>query len=271
VDDKGQLPQVVDEQATIQGRRVVVLPDTRNIRASEAVQAIFRPAQKRADGTAVRTPGFFAQDRPAYATADTLDYDGAASRATLRSGNRAKLWQGETTIYGQAIDLDDKTGNLRAKGSVVSTMMLEQTDTKTKRKEKTKTTASADALDYDDAKRRAVYTQSVQLVGAEGNLTTDRATLTLSKEGNGLERLDAGGHIELHLPGTATSGARVVTGETLVYTSADDQYVVLGRPAKYKDQSYETTGDSLTFFRSADRIIVDGVERTRTQAKSGRK
>jgi len=271
VDDRGQLPQVVDEQATIQGRRVVMLPDTRNIQAFEAVQAVFRPAQKRADGTALKTPGLFAQDQPAYATADTLDYDGALSRATFRASGRAKLWQGETTIYGQMIDLDDKTGNLRATGSVVSTMMLEQTDPKTKRKEKTKTIASADRLDYDDASRRAVYTQGVRIDGAQGHLTSDKATLTLAAQTNGLDRLDAAGHVELRDPGTATTGARVVTGETLTYTAPDEKYLVRGHPVKYTDKSYETTCDSLTFWKSVDKIVGDGVERTRTQAKSGRK
>jgi hypothetical protein len=53
--------------------------------------------------------------------------------------------------------------------------------------------------------------------------------------------------------------------------AADEQYNVRGKPAKYKDESYETTGDSLTFWKSVDRIEVNGVERTRTQAKSGRK
>ena len=271
VDDKGQPPQVVDEQATIQGRRVVLLPDSRNVQAFEAVQAVFKPAQKRADGTAARTPGLFAQDQPAYATSDALDYDGSASRARFRSASRAKLWQGETTIYGQEIDLDDKTGNLNARGSVVSTMLLEQADSKTRRKEKTKTTVSADRLEYDDASRRAVYTGTVRMSGAQGDVTSDTATLALAKDGNGLQRMDASGHLVMADQGTAATGARLVTGQTLVYTAADEQYVVRGKPVKYRDETYETTGDSLTFWKSVDRILVDGIERTRTQAKSGRK
>ena len=68
-----------------------------------------------------------------YATADALTYDSAAALAVY-TGN-AQLWQGETTIKGDTIVVDDQKGDLSASGRVVSKMMLEQVDSKTKAKE----------------------------------------------------------------------------------------------------------------------------------------
>jgi lipopolysaccharide export system protein LptA len=60
------------------------------------------------------------------------------------------------------------------------------------------------------------------------------------------------------------------TGERLVYTSADDKYVLTGGPPSIFDaERGKTTGDSLTFYKHDDRVLVDGRETspaiTRTQ------
>jgi hypothetical protein len=40
-----------------------------------------------------------------------------------------------------------------------------------------------------------------------------------------------------------------------------------GLPVKIEEECRETTGRTLTFFKSADRIVVDGNEQKRTEVK----
>ena len=60
-------------------------------------------------------PAMLKQDQPVTVTSNRLDYDGVAD-ATY-SGN-ALLWQGNgSRISGDTIVLDDRTGNLVARGT----------------------------------------------------------------------------------------------------------------------------------------------------------
>ena len=58
----------------------------------------------------------------------------------------------------------------------------------------------------------------------------------------------------------------------LTYTTADDKYVIGGRPVEITDScGRKTTGKTLTFNKGADTIIVDGSDHIRTQTKGGGK
>ena len=55
----------------------------------------------------------------------------------------------------------------------------------------------------------------------------------------------------------------------MTYTAADERYVVTGVPVTVVDECRrETVGKTLTYFKMADTIIVDGNEQTRTRTKS---
>jgi lipopolysaccharide export system protein LptA len=67
-----------------------------------------------------------------------------------------------------------------------------------------------------------------------------------------------------------TQPTRHATGDRLVYTSADEKFVLTGGPPSIFDaERGKTTGDSLTFYRHDDRVLVEGKELspavTRTQ------
>ena len=52
---------------------------------------------------------------------------------------------------------------------------------------------------------------------------------------------------------------RRATGEKLVYTAADDKFVLTGGPPSIFDAEHgKITGDSLTFYRRDDRVLVEG-------------
>ena len=56
---------------------------------------------------------------------------------------------------------------------------------------------------------------------------------------------------------------RRANGQTLVYTTSDDKFVLTGGPPSIFDaERGKITGDSLTFFRADDRVLVVGEART---------
>ena len=64
--------------------------------------------------------------------------------------------------------------------------------------------------------------------------------------------------------------SRETKGSTLVYTTANETYVIKGSPVKILDQCQrETIGRTLTFNKGADSIVVDGNAQIRTQTKGG--
>ena len=63
---------------------------------------------------------------------------------------------------------------------------------------------------------------------------------------------------------------RETTGNSMVYTTADEKYVIIGSPVKIVDECQrETTGRTLTFIKSTDNIVIDGNSQTRTQTTGG--
>jgi hypothetical protein len=58
----------------------------------------------------------------------------------------------------------------------------------------------------------------------------------------------------------------------LIYAARDERYELTGtaaRPVSVVESCRATTGKTLIFYRSTDRILVDGNEEIRTQTKSG--
>ena len=269
----GRPPQAVDARATITGARIEVGLDRRRIHAVGAVNTVRQPSAapaKPARGAAGeredRTPAILKSDQPAYVRADDLDYDGEARRAVY--AGQVRLWQGEVTINGDRMVLDDRQGDLTATGSVRAHLVMFQENEKTKVKEKSPTIATAATLTYQDATRTIVLARGTdrqaRLSGAEGDLSADRIDLFLSESGDEVDRLEADAGVSLALAGTRTA-----TGSRLRYTASDGRYVMSGTPVRVEEECRETTGRILTFYRSTDRITADGNEVARTQTKSG--
>ena len=105
-----------------------------------------------------------------------------------------------------------------------------------------------------------------RLTGPQGDLRAARIVVVLAAEGNRAERLEAYDNV------SARVDTRLATGARLVYHAADERYEIEGLPGfpvKVVESCRETTGRTLTFFKSTDRIIVDGNKESRTQTKSG--
>ena len=95
-------------------------------------------------------------------------------------------------------------------------------------------------------------------------MTASRIELYLKPSGDELERAEAYDNLTLREQNRETKGAK------LVYTTADDTYVITGTPVRIVDQCQrETIGRTLTFNKGADTVVVDGNSQIRTQTKGG--
>jgi lipopolysaccharide export system protein LptA len=81
-----------------------------------------------------------------------------------------------------------------------------------------------------------------------------------------IDRLEAFTDVNVRLD------TRVATGDRLTYFDQDGRYVITGIatvPVTIIEECRETTGRTVTFFRSSERVIVDGNEEIRTQSRRG--
>ena len=279
-------PQVADPKVTIAGTRIEVALDSRRIVAQGAVNSVLqaaasppaaaRAASGRAAGSPAapgeRRPALLSDEQPVYVTSDRLVYDSSSGLAVYTG--QGHLWQGETSINADRLTLDDSKGNLTATGSVRSSLVWYETNEQTKVREKVPSRGTAESLVYTDDTRRLVFQRgpdrAATLSGAEGDLTGDRIDVFLAETGDEVDRLEADGNVILKL-----SAQRTGAGRRLVYTAADGRYVMQGAPVQIHEQLQEgcriTTGTTLTFFRSTDRIVADGNQERRTETKNGGK
>jgi lipopolysaccharide export system protein LptA len=126
------------------------------------------------------------------------------------------------------------------------------------------TIARAGSFVYADQDRRAHYETGAQMNGEQGNVNADALTLFLAREENSLDRLEAKGKVSV------TVDKRVATGVQLTYQPAEEKYIITGAPVKLVEECRESIGKTLTFFKSSDRVIVDGNQENRTQTKGGK-
>ncbi|HEY2152478.1 MAG TPA: LPS export ABC transporter periplasmic protein LptC [Vicinamibacterales bacterium] len=258
------VPHVVNQQIVVDAVKIDINLDGPKVKADGNVKSELKPASQAKAGDAgndVKLPTMLKQDQPVIVVANSLDYDGTTAKGTYTGS--ARLFQTDTTIKGDTIVVDNKAGNLAANGNVTSTTVLESTD-KDKKTERQRSTAQAKDFKYDDATRRLTYTGDAHMNGPDGDMTAARIELYLKPSGDELDRAEAYENFTLR------EQNRETTGKTMVYTTSDEKYVIVGTPVKIVDEcERETTGRTLTFIKSTDNIVVDGNRQTRTQTKGG--
>lgn len=258
------VPQIRDESLTIDADRIDVTLSPRKMVATGKVQSVLHPSKKPAgNARAARRPGLLADKDPVNVIADKLTYD-EATRTGAYSG-QVRLFQGETQINAHTLTLDETKGDLVASGNVLTTLPIADKNA-TPGESPSPMVGRAGSFTYTDQTRRATYQTTAHLVGSQSELRADTLDLFLAPGENTLDRLEAAGIVTAHVD------KRTVNGTKLSYLPADDKYVVLGAPVRMIDADcQETTGKTLTFFKSSDRVIVDGNEEIRTQTRGGGK
>jgi lipopolysaccharide export system protein LptA len=198
----------------------------------------------------------------------------------------ARLWQNSNIVEAPTLQFDRDHRSLFAHGEIggageapaptqslsqpVSTVLV-QVD---KDGKVTPIHATSARLNYADAERKVYLDGGVTVKATDATMKGEQMTVFLlprsqSKPGSNrampgqVERIIAEKKVVITQP------TRHATGERLVYTSADDKFVLTGGPPSIFDaERGKTTGDSLTFYRTDDRVLVEGRETSPTVTRT---
>lgn len=261
--EPGPSPHVTDSRVSVDARTISFTLGSRTLKAETRVRSSMLPerktapaargAQPAAPQSGTRVPSMLKQDEPVNVTSNRLEYDGTAGHAVY-NGN-ARLWQGDSLIDADTIIVDDKSGNLEARGNVKTDMPLEETDAKSGTKRPSRTKGTSDTFVYDDAKRLATYTGKAHIFSTDRDVTGDKIELFLQPEKNELQRAEAYGQVQVKEPG------RTATGNRLTYTAANEEYFMTGTPVvviqREADDCKQTIASSVKFRKAVE--AVEGV------------
>ena len=203
----------------------------------------------------------------------------------LYTGN-ARLWQDANIIEAPSIQFDRDRRFVTAQGTTAQPVQTILVQSEKARSEKDQSGAgkpqsasgsgagsragsspisiTAAKLTYADSERRAHYEGNVKAEGADFTAmanTVDaflvpRSQTSSNQSFAGPGRLD---HMMAESNVVIQQPHRRAEGQRLVYTAAEDKFVLTGgSPSIFDAEQGKITGVSLTFFRRDDRVLVEG-------------
>jgi lipopolysaccharide export system protein LptA len=219
-----------------------------------------------------------ASSSPIHVTARSMTAHKSPGTA-LYTGS-ARLWQDANLIEAPTIQFDRDHRSLIAQGTAaqpVQTILIQASTANAPAREtgakkskgdsisqSTPISVTAAKLTYADSERRIHYEGGVVAQSADFTasaktvdaylLPRNQSTNHQSLAGPGqLDRMVAQDDVIIRQP------KRRAEGQKLVYTAADDTFVLTGGPPSIFDaEQGKITGVSLTFFRRDDRVLVEG-------------
>jgi lipopolysaccharide export system protein LptA len=268
-------PRVVDGGMAATARSIRINRATDDAVAEGDVKSTYSELKEQPNGA------WLAASSPIHVTAATMTAHGSSAVA-LYEGN-ARLWQDANVITASSIQFDRDRRSLLAQGTQrqpVSTVLVQASvDSKpekptldsenkanSRRVEKTPEVVAITSarLTYTDSERRAHYEGGVKASGTDFSATANTADAYLQARSQAasnqqlagpgrLERMVAEGRVVIQQPG------RRAEGQKLVYTAAEDKFLLTGGPPSIFDaERGKITGVSLTFFQADDRVLVEG-------------
>ena len=248
-------PRVTQEGMTTTAQTISMNRGTGDAIATSDVKSTYSNLKSQPDGALLGSAS------PIHVTSQSMTAHRTPAIA-IYTGD-ARLWQDANVVQAPSIKFDRDRRLVVAKGNVsrkVSTVLVEaEASGKT-----TPVTITSDSLSYADKDRKIVFVGEVTAKRDDLTITSDQMEAFLRAKGQStdnkmvasssqLERIVGTGHI------VVSQATRKATGDQLVYTAADDKFVLKGGPPSIFDaERGKITGDSLTFFRRDDRVLVEG-------------
>jgi lipopolysaccharide export system protein LptA len=266
-----------DASAETQAPRITFVQTTGEIRAEGGV----RSTEFSTKGSGAQLAGV-----PANISADALQGNSKTGRA-LYSGH-ARLWQGDSVMEAESIELLREARVMNASGNVraVFPQAAGQTPVPTLAgqvgpKKPRLWHVTAGTLTYRDTESRAHLEKNVVAQSAEQKMRAaavdlyfTRAEKLSSNGANGSAPANpaAGAQQISRAVGTGgvivEQGTRKATADHGEYSAADGKFVMSGgNPTIFDAAEGTTTGHQLTFFLADDTIIVDSENGSRTLTK----
>jgi lipopolysaccharide export system protein LptA len=258
-------PRVVDGGMTTRAQTIRMNRATGDAIAEGNVKSTYSDLKAQPDGA------LLASSDPIHVTSRSMTAHRSPAVAVYTGD--ARLWQDANVVEAPTLQFDRDHRSLIAQGiaqgsaeetlaQAVSTVLV-QVD---KSGKVTPIHITSARLDYTDVERRIFLYGGVTAKEVDATMTGERMTVFL------LQRSESKAGTNLAMPGQVdriiaedrvvlTQPTRHATGDRLVYTAADDKYVLTGGPPSIFDaERGKTTGDSLTFYRHDDRVLVEGRE-----------
>ena len=274
-------PRVADGGMATSARSIRINRATGDALAQGDVKSTYSELKEQPNGA------LLASASPIHVTAHSMTARSNPGLA-LYTGN-ARLWQDANIIEAPTIQFDRDRRFVTAEGTAiqpVQTILVQPEKGPTEpgsddknRSEKIVRKApfkaapqtglspisiSAAKLTYTDSERRIRYEGGVTAKSQDFTATAksaDAYLLPRSQTSNNqsfagpgqLDRMVAQGNVVIQQPN------RQADGQKLVYTAAEDKFVLTGGPPSIFDAEHgKITGVSLTFFRRDDRVLVEG-------------
>jgi lipopolysaccharide export system protein LptA len=248
-------PRVIDGSSTTTAHTMRMNRATGDAFAEGDIRSTYSELKEQPNGA------LLASSSPIHVTSRSMT--GHRSSAVAVYTGDARLWQDANLVKAPSIEFDRDHRSMVAEGSPtqpVSTTLV-QVD---KNGKVTPVAITSAQLTYTDSERKAHFDGGVEAKGADATITSVQADVFLQprEQGSNNQPLEGPGkidHIIAREHVVMTQPTRRGTGDNLVYTAADDKFVLTGGPPSIFDaERGRTTGVSLTFFRGDDRVLVEG-------------
>ena len=247
-------PRVTERGMTTTARTLRMNRATGDANAEGDVKSTYNELHEQPSGA------LLASASPIHVTAQMMAAHRSPSVAVY-TGN-VRLWQDADIIQAHSIEFDQVHRSILAQsdGQPVSTV-LAQID---KSGRTTLVTISSERLLYTDDQHVAKFEGNVVAHSADLVMTAAHMDAYLTPRGQSggtsapgspsrLDRIIAQGKVLVQEP------TRRAAGEKLVYTASDDKFVMTGGPPSIFDaERGKITGDSLTFYKRDDRVLIEG-------------
>ncbi len=223
---------------------------------------------------------FLSSSSPIHVTARSMSVHGSSAIADYAGD--ARLWQDANVIEAPSIEFDRDhrsviAGGLPAEGVIadgsanaqtVSTVLVpndrsgENRSGNNKPGKSTPIVITSARLTYTDSQRQVHFDGDVAAKAADITITARKMDAFLQARGPVNQSLTGAGKLDKIVAEdqvVITQPSRRATGNHLIYTALDDKFVLTGGPPSIFDAEHgKITGDSLTFFRRDDRVLVEG-------------
>jgi lipopolysaccharide export system protein LptA len=268
-------PRVSDGAMMTTARTIRINRVSNDAFADGDVKSTYSELKEQPDGA------LLASSSPIHVTSAKMTAHNSTAIALYEG--KARLWQDANVIAAPSIQFDRNRRSVVAQGTtaqLVSTALVQESDkqrtqnpppkseNKAKKSPEEKSSQvvaiTSSRFTYTDAERKAHYEGGVIAKGVGSTATSSSAdayllprsqstsTQQLSSAGR-LDHLVAQGDVVIQQP------TRRAEGQKLVYTAAEDKFVLTGGPPSIFDAERGTiTGVSLTFFKADDRVLVEG-------------
>jgi lipopolysaccharide export system protein LptA len=265
-------PRVINGGMATTAKTIRINRQTNEAHAEGDVKSTYSELKEQPNGA------LLASSSPIHVTSQSMTAHNNPNVA-LYTGD-ARLWQDANVIEAPSIQFDRENRFVTAQGTPAQSVstLLEQRSTPVDgpsngkehpvkpggRNQSGPVAITSRHLTYSDPDRKAHYEGGVVAKGTDFTasaremdaylLPRSETASTQSPIGSGqLDHLVGQGNVVIQQP------TRRADGQNLVYTAADDKFVLTGGPPSIFDaERGRTTGVSLTFFRRDDRVLVEG-------------